>query len=317
MLVAGAVVAHGGVGHGLLALREGDRHGIRPVGARGDGVVGHPGGGLEGGQRPAGVAAGEPHEVVAGVVVERVRAVEPARVGRRPRRSTSATSSSVSGSRVISIERREQRRDDRERRVLGGGGDQHDLAVLDPGQQGVLLGLGEAVDLVEEEHGLPAVHVAGPVGVLHDGAHVLDAGGHRRQLDELAVGGGGDEVGEGGLAGARRAPEDGRDRAGRSPAALDQPAQRAAGAQHVALAAHLVDAPRPHPHRERGQRRRRRPAVTGRRGRAEQVGVVEAHAGEAIPQDDVPDAAPCLHRERGWSRRPDAIFTHVRKGGGQ
>ena len=86
MLVAGAVVAHGGVGHGLLGLGEGDRHGIGPLGARRDGVLGDPGRGLEEGQRPAGVAAGEPDEVVAGVVVERVGTVEAARVGHARRR---------------------------------------------------------------------------------------------------------------------------------------------------------------------------------------------------------------------------------------
>ena len=85
MLVARAVVAHRGVGDRLLALREGDRHGIRPVGPGRDGVLGDPGGGLEEGERPARVAAGQPHEVVAGVVVERVGPVEAARVGRPPR----------------------------------------------------------------------------------------------------------------------------------------------------------------------------------------------------------------------------------------
>ena len=229
MLVARAVVAHRGVGHGLLALREGDRHGIRPVGPGRDGVLGDPGGRLEEGERPACVAAGEPHEVLAGVVVERVGAVEAARVGhRRPQHVVDV----VVGERLQGDQHRagQQRGDDRERRVLGRGRDEHDLAVLDPGQQGVLLGLGEPVDLVEEEHGLAAVHVAGPVGVLHHRAHVLDPGGDRRQLDELAVGRGRDEVGQGGLAGARRPPQDRRDRAGRSPAALDEPAQRAARA---------------------------------------------------------------------------------------
>ena len=83
VLVAGAVVAHGGVGHGLLALREGDRHGIRPVGPGCDGVVGDPGRGLEEGQRPAGVAPGQPHQVVAGVVGQGVGTVEAAGVGHR------------------------------------------------------------------------------------------------------------------------------------------------------------------------------------------------------------------------------------------
>ena len=45
----------------------------------------------------------------------------------------------------------EERRDDLERGVLGGGADEGDRAVLDVRQDDVLLGLVEAVDLVDEE----------------------------------------------------------------------------------------------------------------------------------------------------------------------
>jgi hypothetical protein len=55
---------------------------------------------------------------------------------------------------------RQQRRDHRERRVLGGRGDEDHPAVLDSGQQRVLLGLREAVDLVEEEDRRGAVQIA-------------------------------------------------------------------------------------------------------------------------------------------------------------
>ena len=55
---------------------------------------------------------------------------------------------------------REQRRDHRERRVLGRRRDEDDPAVLDSGQQRVLLRLREAVDLVEEQHGSESVQVA-------------------------------------------------------------------------------------------------------------------------------------------------------------
>ena len=63
---------------------------------------------------------------------------------------------------------RQERRDDRERRVLGRGGDQDDPAVLDTGQQRVLLGLREPVDLVEEEHRGESVEVAARSCLLHD-----------------------------------------------------------------------------------------------------------------------------------------------------
>ena len=82
---------------------------------------------------------------------------------------------------------RQQRRDDRERGVLGGRRDEDDPAVLDAGQQRVLLGLREAVDLVEEQHRRDAVEVAAGPRLLHDLAHVAHAGGDGRELDELAA----------------------------------------------------------------------------------------------------------------------------------
>ena len=51
---------------------------------------------------------------------------------------------------------RQQRRVDLERRVLGGRADQHDVAGLDARQEGVLLRLVEAVDLVDEDDGAAA-----------------------------------------------------------------------------------------------------------------------------------------------------------------
>ena len=143
----------------------------------------------------------------------------------------------------------------RERRVLGGCGDEDDLTGLDTGQQGVLLGLGEAVDLVEEEDRLPVVEVAVAGRRLHDGADVLDPRCHCGQLDELAVRRSGDEVGQGRLAGAGRTPEDGAQRSGRAARALDEPAQWAARSQDVRLAADLLDGGRTHADRQRGKHR--------------------------------------------------------------
>ena len=91
--------------------------------------------------------------------VEGVRAVEAALVGERGAQQVGDV---VVGQRLEGDEHRarEQGGDDAERRVLGRGRHEDDGAVLDAGQQGVLLGLGEAVDLVEEEHGLATVEVA-------------------------------------------------------------------------------------------------------------------------------------------------------------
>ena len=54
----------------------------------------------------------------------------------------------------------EQRGDDLEGGILGGRADQPDGAALDVGQEGVLLGLVEAVNLIDEEDGA-RVHLGG------------------------------------------------------------------------------------------------------------------------------------------------------------
>ena len=84
------------------------------------------------------------------------------------------------------------------------------------------------------------------LALLDGRADVLDAGRDRGHLDEAPLGGAGDDVGEGGLAGARAAPTGTATSAPR----LDEPAQRRAGAEQVLLADHLVEAARAHPHRE-------------------------------------------------------------------
>ena len=117
------------------------------------------------------------------------------------------------------------------------------------------------MDLVEEEHRLAVVEVAVAAGLVHDLADVLDPCGDRGQLDEPPVRGAGDEVREGGLAGAGRSPDDRRERAGGAAGSLDEATERAAGAQDVGLAADLLQRARAHPDGER-----REGAVAGRRG---------------------------------------------------
>ena len=51
---------------------------------------------------------------------------------------------------------RQQRADDFERRIFGGGADERERAVFDVRQERVLLGLVEAMHLVEEQHGAAA-----------------------------------------------------------------------------------------------------------------------------------------------------------------
>ena len=138
VLIAAAVVAHGLALHGVLGLLERD--------APSGGAVARQ---LERGQRGPRVAAG-----AAGQELEHLVA--------RPRRPTLAalqrtaqqrarTCSAVSGPQLVDLGARQQRGVDLEVGVLGRRADQRDEALLDRRQQRVLLGLVEAVDLVEEE----------------------------------------------------------------------------------------------------------------------------------------------------------------------
>ena len=74
---------------------------------------------------------------------------------------------------------RKQGRDDLERRVLGGGADEDDAARLDVGQEGILLGLVEPVNLVHEEDRTAAVHGPLKLGPPHDFTDFGDRGSHR------------------------------------------------------------------------------------------------------------------------------------------
>ena len=136
---------------------------------------------------------------------------------------------------------REQRGVDFERRIFGGGADQANAAFLDVRQEGVLLRFVEAVNFVDEDDGARAV-LAGAVGVGHDLLDFLDAGEHGGKLDEVGLGDAGDDLGEGGFAGARRAPEDHRG----GIVALDLDAQRLARADQVLLADEFVERARAH-----------------------------------------------------------------------
>ena len=134
--------------------------------------------------------------------------------------------------------------------------EQHD-PVLHRGQQGVLLGLGEAVHLVDEQHRLLAREEAA-AGQFDDAAHFLHPGGQRGQCLEAAAGGPRDQRRERGLAGAgRTVQEDGRGAptpprgvaaAHRGPAdAAARPPRRACG---DACARPAVRGGRPTPDRE-------------------------------------------------------------------
>src|SRR5664280_2909835 len=163
------------------------------------------------------------------------------------------------GLQCIHAQAREQRAVDLERRVLGGGADQRQQALLHRGQQRVLLGLVEAVDLIEEQHRLPAAGVA-PVGrPLDHRAHLRAPRLHGAQLLERRARARGHHPRERRLARAGRTVEHHRVRV----ALLDRRAQGRARAEQVRLADELLDALRAHPHGERACRcAARRPVGT-------------------------------------------------------
>ena len=76
----------------------------------------------------------------------------------------------------------------------------------------------------------------------HDLLDLLDAGHDGGELDEGGVGERGDDLGEGGFAGAGRAPED----HGGGVVVLDREPQRLAGAEQMLLADELFERVRAH-----------------------------------------------------------------------
>ena len=98
-----------------------------------------------------------------------------------------------------------------------------------------------------------------------------------------------------------RPPEDRRQRSRGPAGALDEPAQRAAGAQHLGLAPDLVEGAGPHPDGERGDAGRRRAARRARRRRPHRRGppCCSTSLWKAIRVQN-PSAARARRRAPGW-----------------
>ena len=140
----------------------------------------------------------------------------------------------------------EQRGVELEAGVLGRRADQRHRAVLDKGQEAVLLGAVEAVDLVDEQQGSLA-HPGRCPGFGEGLLEVGDAREHRADRGEAHAHRVGEQPGDAGLAGARRPPQDHRGQlAGRH-----HPPDRAFGSGQVLLADHLAERMRAQPVGER------------------------------------------------------------------
>ncbi len=251
MAVAGAVVRE----HALLGgrLDLGERGRDPAIGVVGVLVLGQGHGTLEDVEALPRVAARQVDEVVEGVRRERDAALgtEPAReaallVLERPAHDRRDL---VVGQRLEppDPEARQQGGVHLEVGVLGRRADQRDRAVLDVRQQRVLLGLVEAVDLVDEQDRTPGFERE-PVLRLGDGGPDLGHPGHDRgHRAELGADGVREQAGERRLAGARRAPQE----QAREVTARDRAAEGAALADEVGLADELVERARAHARGER------------------------------------------------------------------
>ncbi len=131
--------------------------------------------------------------------------------------------------------------------VVGGGADEGDGAVFDVGEQDVLLGFVEAVDLVDEEDG--AGDVAHLFGGFAGGADGGDVAEHAAAAFEAAAGGAGDDFGEGCFAAAGGSVEDEVGEA----VGFDEAGEEFAGAEDVVLSGDVGEGARAH---AGGERRR-------------------------------------------------------------
>ena len=201
VLIAVAVITHGGLVQRLLDGR--DRHLL----AAAPGFRRH----LQRRQRAPRIARRELHQQFDGVLGDINLASETARIVDGPAHH-GLHRGGVERLQLQDQRPRQQRSNDGERRVFRGGRDQQHDPVLDGREQCVLLGLGESVHLVDEQHGLLTVR-GGPAREIYDGADLLDARRQRRQRLEPAAGCLRDQRRQRRLARAGRAVEDHRRRA--------------------------------------------------------------------------------------------------------
>ena len=145
---------------------------------------------------------------------------------------------------------REQGAVDLERRIFGCRADEGQQSAFDEGQERVLLRLVEAVHLVDEQDRMAPRLRQRRLGARDGIANVLDAGKHRGEGDEIGVERRRHQPRQGGLARARRAPEDHRVQLARR----ERDRQRLAPSEQMALPNHRFDRRRAQP---LGQRRGR------------------------------------------------------------
>jgi len=228
---------------------------------------GQPGGDVEGVESVAGVTTGVGGDGGEGFVFrfDSGGAEAPCGVGERPVEEARDLLFRE-GDKGVNAAAGEERGIDFEGRVLRGCADEADGAALDVGEEGVLLSLVEAVDLVDEEDGAGA-EASGLFGLDHHLLDLFDPAENGGELDEACLGRLGDDLGECGFAYARRTPED----HGGWVVGRNGEAKRFAFGEEMLLAGELGEGQGPHAF---GEGR----AVAGRRAGGERRGVEQAHA---------------------------------------
>src|SRR4030067_835900 len=100
----------------------------------------------------------------------------------------------------------QQWRDHFKRGILGCSADQSDCAILDVGQKSILLGLIEAVNLIDEQNSSLVIEFSVFSGPGYDLLDLFDHGSNRREEYKIRIGGLGNNVCQSSLAASWRAP---------------------------------------------------------------------------------------------------------------
>jgi len=130
-----------------------------------------------------------------------------------------------------------------EKGIFGGGPNKNDRTVFYPGEEGILLGLVPAVNLIDKQDGPLAIEPPPVVGPVYRFPDVLDARQNRVKTFKAASGGIGYDPGKACFSRTWRAVKD----KGRKPVRLYGTAEEAARADDVVLANDFIECTGPHP----------------------------------------------------------------------
>ena len=127
-------------------------------------------------------------------------------------------------------------------RILRGGADENDTALLHIGQEGILLRLVEPVNLVHKQNRTDA-HSAAVLRLVHHLPDLFDSTGYRAEIDKIRLRSPGDDAGQRGFPHPRRSPEN----HGRDLVSFNQLPKHLSRTQKMLLSHKLLQAHRPHP----------------------------------------------------------------------